>query len=97
MLKDLGSNSSECHFYLFRCVLSFSATLAKRWNAQFRLGLSMNSTMLIQITAFKYRENYYAKNIESSVDIRRKYTVNKGKCRSKVHTKESELLSDLEM
>ena len=29
MPKDLGSNPSECHiFYLFRCVLSFSATLA---------------------------------------------------------------------
>ena len=97
MLKDLGSNSSECHFYLFRCVLSFSATLAKRWNAQFRLGLSMNSTMLIQITAFKYRENYYAKDIESSVDIRRKYTVDKEKCRSKDHAKERERLSELEM
>ena len=32
MPKDLGSNPSESHiFYLFRCVLSFSATLAKRW------------------------------------------------------------------
>ena len=30
--KDLGSNPSECHiFNLFRYVLSFSATLAKRW------------------------------------------------------------------
>ena len=27
---------SECHIlYLFRCVLSFSATLAKRWKVQF--------------------------------------------------------------
>ena len=26
-------------FYLFRCVLSFSATLAKRWKIQFRQGL----------------------------------------------------------
>ena len=32
MPKDLGSNPSECHIInLFRCVLSFSATLAKRW------------------------------------------------------------------
>ena len=39
MPKDLGSNHSECHiFYLFRCVFSFSATLAKRWKVQFRLG-----------------------------------------------------------
>ena len=72
MLKDLGSNSGECHFYLFGCVLSFSATLAKRLNAQFRQGLAMNSTMLIQITAFKYQKNKYAKEIESTVDIRRK-------------------------
>ena len=48
---------SECHmFYLFRCVLSFSATLAKRWKVQFRLGLSKNSTMLIQIMAYKYKK-----------------------------------------
>ena len=41
MPKDLGSNPSECHiFNLFRCVLSFSATLAKRWKVQFRLGLA---------------------------------------------------------
>ena len=41
MPKDLGSNPGECHiFYLFRCVLSFSATLAKRWKVQFRLGLA---------------------------------------------------------
>ena len=40
--KDLGSNPSECHiFYLFRCVLSFSATLAKRWRVKFRLGLAI--------------------------------------------------------
>ena len=32
MPKFLGLNPSECHiFNLFRCVLSFSATLAKRW------------------------------------------------------------------
>ena len=97
MLKDLGSNSSECHFYLFRCVLSFSATLAKRWNAQFRLGLAMNSTMLIQITAFKYQRNNYAKEIESTVDIHRKNTVNKEKRRSKVHTKDRKRRSELEM
>ena len=38
---DLGSNSSECHiFNLFRCVLSFFATLAKRWKVRFRLGFA---------------------------------------------------------
>ena len=42
MLNDLGSNPSECHiFYLFRCVLSFSAALAKRWKVQFRLMLAV--------------------------------------------------------
>ena len=97
MLKDLGSNTSECHFYLFRCVLSFSATLAKRWNAQFRLVLAKNSTMLIQITTYKYQKNLYAKEIESTVDIRRKYTVDKEKCRSKDHAKERERRSELEM
>ena len=36
MPKDLGWNPSECHiFYLFRCVLSFSAILAKRLKVQF--------------------------------------------------------------
>ena len=50
--KVLGSNPGECHiFYLFRFVLSFSATLAKRWKAQFRLGLAINSTTLILKTA----------------------------------------------
>ena len=43
MPKDLGSNPSERHIVnLFRCVLSFSATLAKRWKVQFRLGLAKN-------------------------------------------------------
>ena len=42
--KDLGSNPGECLiFYLFRCVLSFSATLAKRWNVPFRLGLAKDT------------------------------------------------------
>ena len=51
--KGPGFNPSECHiFYLFRCVLSFSATLAKRWKVQFRLGLAINSTTLILITAY---------------------------------------------
>ena len=51
--KVLGSNPGECHiFYLFRCVLSFSATLAKRWKVQFRLGLAINSTTLILLTAY---------------------------------------------
>ena len=41
MPMDLGSNPSECHiYYLFRCVLSFSATLPKRWKVKFRLGLA---------------------------------------------------------
>ena len=43
--KDLGSNPSECHIIIFfRCVLSFSATLAKRLKVQFRLGLAKNSS-----------------------------------------------------
>ena len=42
---------------MFRCVLSFSATLAKRWKVQFRLGLAINSTTLILITAYKYPKN----------------------------------------
>ena len=82
MLKDLGSNPSERHIVnLFRCVLSFSATLAKRWKVQFRLVLAKNSTMLIHITAYKYQKNYYATEIESTVDIRRKNTVDEEKCR----------------
>ena len=98
MLKDLGSNPSERHIVnLFRCILSFSATLAKRWKVQFRLGLANNSTMLIQITAYKYQKNYYAKEIESTVDIRRKNTVDKEKCRSNDHAMERERRSELEM
>ena len=82
MPKDQGSNPSERHIVnLFRCVLYFSATLAKRWKVQFRLGLAKNSTMLIHITAYKYKKNYYATEIESSVDIRRKNTVDEEKCR----------------
>ena len=57
MPKDLCSNSSECRiFYFFRYVLSFSATLAKRWKVQFRLGLAKNSAKLIQIKAYKYQK-----------------------------------------
>ena len=53
--EDLGPNLSEYHiFNLFRCVLSFSATLEKHWKVQFRLGFAKNSTMLIQITTYKY-------------------------------------------
>ena len=82
MPKDLGSNPSERHIVnLFRCVLYFSATQAKRWKVQFRLGLAKNSTMLIHITAYKYQKNYYATEIESTVDIRRKNTVDEEKCR----------------
>ena len=81
MPQDLGSNPSERHIvHLFTCILSFSATLEKRWNAQFRLWLANNSTILIQITAYKYQKNYYAKEIESTVDIHIKNIVNKGKC-----------------
>ena len=55
--KDLGSNPSERHIVnFFRCVLSFSATLSTRWKVQFRLGLAKNSTMLNQITAYKYQK-----------------------------------------
>ena len=98
MPKDLGSNPSERHIVnLFRCVLSFSATLAKRWKVQFRLWLANKSTILIQLTAYKYQKNYYAKEIESTVDIHIKNIVKKGKCRSKVHTKKRERRSDLEM
>ena len=57
----------------------------------------MNSTMLTQISAFKYRKNYYAKEIESTVDIRRKHTVDKEKCPSKDHAKERERRSEFEM
>ena len=82
MPKDLGSNPSERHIVnLFRCVLYFSATQAKRWKVQFRLGLAKNSTMLSHITAYKYKKNYYATEIESTVDIRRKNTVDEEKCR----------------
>ena len=82
MPKDLGSNPSERHIVnLFRCVLYFSATQAKRWKVQFRLGLAKNSTMLIHITAYKYQKNYYATEIESTVNIRRKNTVDEEKCR----------------
>ena len=82
MPKDLGSNPSERHIVnLFCCVLYFSATLAKRWKVQFRLGLAKNSTMLIHITTYKNQKNYYATEIESTVDIRRKNTVDEEKCR----------------
>ena len=82
MPKDLGSNPSERHIVnLFRYVLYFSAAQAKRWKVQFRLGLAKNSTMLIHITAYKYQKNYYATEIESTVDIRRKNTVDEEKCR----------------
>ena len=82
MQNDLGSNPSERHIVnLFRCVLYYSATLAKRWKVQFRLWLANNSTILIQLTAYKHQKNYYAKEIESTVDIHIKNIVNIGKCR----------------
>ena len=64
MPKDLVSNPSECHiFNLFRCVLSFSATLAKRWKVQFRLGLAItlnniDSSNDIQIKKKEYCATY---------------------------------------
>ena len=49
-----------CHiFNLFRCVLSFSASLAKCWKVQFRLGLAINSTTLILITAYQHPKILY--------------------------------------
>ena len=81
MTKDLGLNTSECRiFYLFHCVLSFSATLAMRWKVQFRLGLAKtlskidsNNGLLIS------KREYYANEIESTVEIHRKDSVNKQK------------------
>ena len=91
MPKDLGSNPCECHILiLFRCVLSFAATLAKRWKVQFRLGLAktlnnIDSNNGIQIS----KKEYYANEIESTVDFHRKNTVNKKKnVVQKIHTKE---------
>ena len=49
--------ASVTFFYLFCCALSFSATLAKHWKVQFRLGYAKNSTMLIQIMTYKYTLN----------------------------------------
>ena len=58
MPKVLGSNPGECLiFYLFRCVLSFSATLAKRRKVQFRLGFAINTATLNLITACEYPHN----------------------------------------
>ena len=59
MPMDLGANPSERHILsLFRCVLSFSATVAKRWEVQFRLGLAKNSTMVTKITGYKKKLLY---------------------------------------
>ena len=64
MPKDLGSNPSECHiFFMFSCALSFSATLAKRWKVQFRLGLAktlnnIDSNNGIQISKKEYYTIY---------------------------------------
>ena len=42
-LSRLGSNPSECQiFYLFRCVCSFSAALAKHWKDNYDRGLHNN-------------------------------------------------------
>ena len=91
MPKDMGSNPSECHiFYLFRCVLSFSATLAKRWKVQFRLGLAKTLNNIDSINGIQTsKKEHYAKEIESAVDIHRKNTVKEMKnAVQKVHTKE---------
>ena len=90
-VNKTDSLQHPCHiFYLFRCVLSFSATLAKRWKVQFPLGLAKTLNDIdynngIQIS----KKEYYANVIESTVDIHRKNTVNKMKnVVKKVHTKE---------
>ena len=76
MPKDLGSNPSVCHIFLFVPLRSFSATLAKRWKVQFRLGLAKkNSTSFDSDSGIQISKNYYPKEIESTVDIHRKNTV----------------------
>ena len=83
--KVLGSNPGECHiFYLFRCVLSFSATLAMRWKVQFRLGLAINSITLILITAYQYpRNTILNKQNQLWTSIEKSTVNNKEICRSK--------------
>ena len=85
MLKDLGSNPSEYHvFNLSRCVLSFSATLAKRWKVQFRQGLAIKLNNVDSNNGILISKKYYTKYIESTVDIHRKnYCQQKEICRSK--------------
>ena len=99
MLNDLGSNPSECHkFYLFRCVLSFSAALAKRWKVQFRLVLAVklnnidsNNGKQIKKNTILIKLNQLWSSIEKTTVNKKKYVV------QKVHTKERWRRSDLKM
>ena len=51
----LCSNPSECYiFNLFRFVLSFFAKPGEALEGPFSTGVSKNSTMLIQLTTYKY-------------------------------------------
>ena len=99
MSKDLGSNPSECHiFYLFRCVLSFSATLAKRRKVQFRLGLAINLKNIDSINGIQISKNTILNKLNDMWTSIEKTTVNKKKyVVQKVHTKERWRRSDLKM
>ena len=97
--ENLGSNPSECHIInLFRCVLSFSATLAKRWKVQFRLGLAIklknidsNYGKQISKNTILNKLNHMWTSIEKTTVNKKKYVV------QNVHTKERWRRSDLKM
>ena len=60
--------------YIYICMYIYIATLAKRWKVQFRLGFATtttNSTILDSNNGIQISRNYYAKEIESTVDIHR--------------------------
>ena len=62
MPMDQGSNPSECHILNFlRCVLSFSATLVKRWKVQFRLWLAINLNNIDTNNGILISKKYYTK------------------------------------
>ena len=90
MPKDLGSNPSECHIInLFRCVLSFSATLAKRWKVQFRLELAIKLSNFDSINGIQISKNTILNKYNQLWTSIEKTTVNKKKyVVQKVHTKE---------
>ena len=46
---------------LLRCVLSFSATLAKRWKVQFRLGLAIRLNNIDSNNGILILKKYYTK------------------------------------